>query len=444
MTHLVGLGRSFPTFRLLAAPFRWVGKSRRRVMGVALILLLVVTAPLLWWAAELTGLPDIGDPFDVEAFQTQAIPDDRNAFVLYRRAVALYRPLKWSDTSASLPVDLHTRWSAATPEVRRWAEQNHEALALFARGADRPNALDASLTTVEGFVAFDALRPFQRLALLEASWLEEQGDMAGAWGWYRTYLRTIHHVGSRGMLYRRMAAQAWHDQLRLRATDWAADARTTPAQLRAALDDVAACEAILPSDSYTLKIHYLYTTRVSVGSNNLDFKKPPRWLGAIKSLALDLTPEQMRLMFDAWSCWRREPERCRRLLRLLTANRLAFYYLPPKRRPRPDPDVHSCDLYPFGPEAPAGARSLPPEALGRWLDSTQNPRNLIDSVDWRGLQAKERANRRALLILVGSHLFRHDHGTEPPTPEALVGPYLKSLPMEDSDEVSVQAATTTD
>ena len=91
MTHLVGLRRSFPTFRLLTAPFRWVGKSRRRVMGVALMLLLIVTAPPLWWAAQLTGLPDIGDPFDVEAFRTQAIPDDRNAFVLYRRAVALYR-----------------------------------------------------------------------------------------------------------------------------------------------------------------------------------------------------------------------------------------------------------------------------------------------------------------------------------------------------------------
>ena len=108
-------------------------------MGVALVLFLIVTAPPLWWAAQLTGLPDIGDPFDVEAFRTQAIPDDRNAFVLYRQAAAQYRPLKWSDTSGSLPVDLHTRWSAAVPEVRRWAELNHEASALFRRGADRPD-----------------------------------------------------------------------------------------------------------------------------------------------------------------------------------------------------------------------------------------------------------------------------------------------------------------
>jgi hypothetical protein len=360
MVHLVGFRRSFPTLRLLTAPFRWVGTSRRRVMGVALMLLAIVTVPPLWWATQLLGLPDIGDPFDVEAFQAQAIPDDRNAFVLYRRAVALYRPLKWSDTSASMPVDLHTRWSAAAPEVRRWSELNHEALVLFRRGADRPDALDPSLTTMEGFVAFDALRPFQRLALLEASRLEERGDMAGAWGWYHTYLRTIHHVGSRGMLYRRMAAQAWYDQLQIRTTNWAADARTTPVQLREALEDVAACEAILPSDSYTLKAHYLHTIRGPGSSNIQGLQMPLKWLAAIKSLALDLTPEQMRSISDAWIFWRREHERYQRLIRLVTANRLAFHDLPPERRPRPAPDVYAYDLYSFGPEAPAGARALSP------------------------------------------------------------------------------------
>jgi hypothetical protein len=448
MTHLGGIRRSFPTFRLLTAPFRWVGKSRRRVMCVVLMLLSIVTAPPLWWAIQLAGLPDIGEPFDVEALRAQAISDDRNAFVLYLRAVTLYRPLKWSDTSGSLPVDLHTRWSAAAPEVRRWAELNHEALALYRRGADRPDALDSSLTTMGGFVAFDALRPFQRLALLEASRLEAQGDMAGAWGWYRTYLRTIHHVGSYGMLYRRMAAQAWHDQLRIRTTDWAADARTSPAQLYQALDDVVACEAIVPSDSYTLKAHYLFMTQGTDGSDDPGRQMPPPWLGAIKSLALDLTPEQVRSISNAWRFWRREPERCRRLIRLVTANRLAFYDLPPDRRPSPDPDVLSCAFYPFGPEAPAEARVLSPKALGRWLDSTQEPRRLIGSFNWRGLRVKERANHRELVILLGIQLYRRDHGTDPPTPEALVGPYLKSLPMEYPDEVrdeaNPRAATTVD
>ena len=109
--------------------------------------------------------------------------------------------------------------------------------------------LDACISSLD-------LAPLQRLALLEASRLEEQGDMAGAWAWYRSYLRTIHLAGHRGPLYRRHEAQTWHKTLLDRLTGWSAAARTTPAQLRQALDDVIACEAIVPSDSYALKSQY--------------------------------------------------------------------------------------------------------------------------------------------------------------------------------------------
>src|SRR5262249_3413552 len=145
-----------------------------------------------------------------------AIPEGRNAFTLYREAVARYKPLTFFDTSANLPVDLNTRWTKAAPDVRHWAENNSEALALYRQGAERPDALDSTVPSVEGYVAFDSLRPFQRLALLEASRLQEEGNMAGAWEWYRANLRTIHHVGSRGRIYRRMFAQRWHDELRKR------------------------------------------------------------------------------------------------------------------------------------------------------------------------------------------------------------------------------------
>ena len=43
---------------------------------------------------------------------------------------------------------------------------------------------------------------------------------------------------------------------------------------------------------------------------------------------------------------------------------------------------------------------------------------------------QERSNHRALLILLGQQLYHRDFGTDPPTPEVLVGPYLKSLPAE--------------
>src|SRR5262249_10347918 len=68
------LRRSFPTFCLLARPFEWLGRSRRRVRVAALVALALVAGPPLWWATQLVGLPDIGDPFDVAAFRAMAIP----------------------------------------------------------------------------------------------------------------------------------------------------------------------------------------------------------------------------------------------------------------------------------------------------------------------------------------------------------------------------------
>ena len=44
------------------------------------------------------------------------------------------------------------------------------------------------------------------------------------------------------------------------------------------------------------------------------------------------------------------------------------------------------------------------------------------------------ANHHALVMLLATHLYRRERGTEPPTPEALVGPYLKRLPAEYPEE----------
>jgi hypothetical protein len=47
------------------------------------------------------------------------------------------------------------------------------------------------------------------------------------------------------------------------------------------------------------------------------------------------------------------------------------------------------------------------------------------------VRSDERSNHRTLLILLGQELYRRDHGGQyPPTPDVLVGPYLKNLPAE--------------
>jgi hypothetical protein len=439
MTRTATLRRNFPTLWWLAtAPFQWLGRSRRRIWGLVSMLLAMIAGPPLWWAIQLVGLPDIGEPFDVEAFHAATIPDDQNAFVLYRQAASRLKPLPQSDKSKAVRIDLLLGWSKAAPEVRRWVEQNREALALYRQASERPDGLDSPEASHPRryWELRETLASFQQLALLEASRCEQQGNTASAWEWYRVVLRTIHHIRQYGTVIHRLICQRWHAELRTQVASWAEDSRTTPALLRRALEDVLACEALAPSESYTLKAEYLEADRQLAGRDNPGGQRPPAWLMSlgsmrgIQALGAALTPEQMRSILAAWRIWRREPERSRRVIRLVTANWLARLDLPPDQRPSPDPNAAPWELYALGPAAPAQARVLSPEALGGWLDTTYDAQEIIRIYNWRGLRFKEQAGHRDLVIRLATELYRRDHGSDPPTLEDLVGPYLKSLPAE--------------
>ena len=88
------------------------------------------------------------------------------------------------------------------------------------------------------------------------------------------------------------------------------------------------------------------------------------------------------MLADVWQLWRRDRERSRRVIRLAVANWLAYYDMPSKRRPAPDPQVSSgFAFYAFGPDAPATARTLAPEALDRWLNTTYDAFEILRSWD---------------------------------------------------------------
>jgi hypothetical protein len=281
MTRSATLRRSFPTLMLLAAPLLWVGKSRRRILGAALIVLAIIASLPLWWVIQLVGLPDIGDPFDVAAFRAFTIPDERNAYLLYGQAAQRLKPGAPRTTPAGGQVDWLVSWSKLIPDARQWANENREALAIYRRGSELPDALGA-VPKFQGdhqdlWGMSVSLQYFEILALLEGSRLEEQGDMAGAWGWYRAALRTIHHVGMHGTVSRRGIAQRWHMQLIGRLTGWAADPRTTPALLRQAVDDVTACESLAPSESYLLKAEYLDVDRLLADPDGPTLRPTGSW-----------------------------------------------------------------------------------------------------------------------------------------------------------------------
>jgi hypothetical protein len=429
------LSRSFPTLKYVVAPFRWVTRTRRWRWTTALVLLAILAAPVVWWATQLLGLPDVGDQLGLEPSRSIAVPEDRDAVVLYRRAEERY----WAGPSLRLDLESLDTWSKAPPKLRRLVEENGEALALYREAAERPDESPSPDRSHKGSSMF------HWLALLEASRLQEQGDMAGAWGWYRAVLRTIHHESAYASYNERIGLQRQHDRLRGRLERWVADRQTTPALLRRALDEVIACRSLPPpSDSYTLvaeclQAEYPYPafplSQVTLKKWNEIFAFPDAYV----------TPDRMQAIYDLWRFWHREPERSRRVIRLAIANWLAYHRLPPAHRPPADLKVTGpYDFYALGTEATAAARALSPEALDRWLESSPEAKQFLEwwvknrafLIKNRGIQdlrAREWGNDRALLVLLASELYRRDHGTDPPSDQSLVGPYLERLPDDGPD-----------
>ena len=163
------------------------------------------------------------------AFTSVRVRDEDNAWVLYRRADVLYHDWDGSPTSS---------WASASEGERKWLEDNREALAVWKQGTERSDALfippgdltfDANLDVVQRF------RGMIRLALLEASRLEAEGDFEGAWTWYRAALRGSRHCGLRGSLIERLIGIATHGRVVPLMTAWAGSPKVNAAMLRRAL-----------------------------------------------------------------------------------------------------------------------------------------------------------------------------------------------------------------
>jgi hypothetical protein len=432
MTRLATLRHGFPTF---IAPFRWIGRSRRRMSVASVLALAIVVGPPLWWATQLIGLPDIGPPFDEAAFRALAIPDEKNALRIYEQAWARYRRLdSFYKPVGGARLDTLARWPAAAPQARQWADANREALALYRQAS----AMSDAMGRPPEFAAMHQERPdeimlwvFQQLALLEGSRLEAIGDMEGAWGWYRANLRTIHLLSRHATVRRRGFTQSGHQSLNTRVIEWAENRRTTPDLIRRAIDDVVACEALMPSESYTLKADFLDVDRL-LDDPEGPTQRPLRLAPIPLWFDWRLSPEYTLALIRAQRFLLHEPERSRRVLRLALANWLAYYDLPESERPRPDPTADGVIdfFYPATPQTPSNARRMSPQDLTKWLGTCIDANVLLGCWPLMAVRRLERSNHRDLLIGLASELYRRDHAADPPAPDALVGPYLKNLPPE--------------
>jgi hypothetical protein len=236
----------------------------RAILGLAIVGALALT---IWWLTILSGLPDIGDPFDVAALREVTIPDDQNAFTFLRRAHEALTPLPDLPRAARNAAPT-VGWSQADPKLRAWVEANRPALERFRQGADQSDGIWQRAGVPYWQRCCDGWRRHRIfhgglmwLALLEGGRRAESGDPAGAWDCYRAVLRMTTHLRRRGCLTLRFLANIVHTQLRQRLATWAADPRTTIPQLRRALEEAVASQPRPEWDAFSLKLEYLELMR---------------------------------------------------------------------------------------------------------------------------------------------------------------------------------------
>ena len=232
-----------------------------RLLGFVVAGLGTVIAVDIWRIRSLDGLPDVGDPFDVAAaLRPIDLRDEQNAYVAYAAVDSV--PFRWPQELAKVNFKTLT-WSSGQ-SVRDFVAQKRPALELWREGSERPDALYHQLREIAADTLLGLAQDMRFLAVLagvEGSRLEEEGAMGEAWTWYRAMLRFSRHVERHGGLIERHIGVAVHELATRRILHWAADPRVDVKQLRQALDETLAADALTPPLSEALKYEYLMYLR---------------------------------------------------------------------------------------------------------------------------------------------------------------------------------------
>ena len=326
-SHVTVSGEPSKSVQLLRKRLR---QLLRVVVVLAACVAVAATALAIWWLNSLNGLPDIGDPFDVAAFRAFRLPDEQNAFTYLRRASEKLTPIVGMvGGNGADPGELKFSWSIANPTLREWAGENREAFELFQQGAEQADAANPAGDPTDHRSFHGGLIS---LALLEASRRQESGDTAGAWDCYRAVLRTITHLRRRGSTLQRENARGASRMLQRRLTDWATGPRTTIPQLRTALEVVLENEPKPEWDLFAVKYGYLELMGALERPIPLSAQQEIEGEWTFRLGDLSLSPEMVGQLEAARRFLLREPERSRRVLRLLCANYLAHAETRGRRR----------------------------------------------------------------------------------------------------------------
>jgi hypothetical protein len=383
------------------------------------LVILGFVAIVTWQLTSISGLPDIGHPFDIEQFSKENIPDHQNAFTYYEQASHKYEDYLYGVIPAY--------WSNPPPEILQWIEANRESLTFWKKGTDQALALNVLPSELDFSVELEVLRPVRRLfqlACLLGAKCEYEENLEEAWEWYRAALRSSRHFGHRGSVAERLAGSSMHFRLATRLQTWSSHPRMTAQLLRRALQEFQAIDELRPPNSDFVKAEYVGLDR------SLD--RPEMLWSTFDEQNIYWGNRFTRSVHHFWSRLKsgflREPERTRRVHRLLVANWLQFVDRPPSQRPL---FFQSSLRYRDRATALRNDRSseLSDYEMKQWIDSTIFLKSFLPSIQEAVRELdQERLRSNDLVVELAHKLYAIEHGTPAKSDEDLVGVYLKALP----------------
>jgi hypothetical protein len=389
-------------------------------VGIPVFVVLVLLAsPFIYRSSQLAGLPDIGDPFDVEAFGTVEITDEENAFIEYRDAAALLTEMTDAVTESYTRVG-EEGWSAANDELRQWLRDNRAALEIWRKGTQKPRALchQPRLIRIDTFLLVASnLRDLGRLAQMEGSKLEAEGNFQAAWEWYRAIFCFSRHLGQHGMLLERMIGMALHAITAGVMEQRSRNSSVNADELRKALEAIRVAFQMTPPASTSYKVAYL-SLRNSLAEPNLT---------VVEQFGLAPAGFEGRLA-TTWFFLTNEPEVTRRLSQHCYGNWLEQIDKPRHARPA---QSAIAGLFQTATPASPGRLELSASEIENYLRSSQIAAYVLGVMStFDESIGREQARQGALEVVLAAQIYRREQGKFPEKAEDLLDGILDDLPAD--------------
>lgn len=417
-----------------------LSRVTRKKRVVRALILTGAVALIAYWAHLQFSPPDIGEPFDVAAFQAYTLSDEQNAFTFYRKAVALFvsEEMVFASNPTLKRQDYWDSWKAteqgwehAIPAVRQWVRVNHGARSAFEQGAARAESLEVPLSEVSKSEDFSfewgKLRLCARVEFFEGLRLSAEAHAVEAWKCFRDLLRASRHLAMHAGRVSTMFGCALGEEAVSGAVIWSAHKEVTPEQLRQAIRDVLAIEEMQAPASDSIKVEYL----------------------AIRDFA-----DKGRVFGTNSSSWVRStgyPAQIGRTARLVVANLLTQADRPSYLRTAVHPG--SLKLFELDPAVAANPKLRPPQEIeASAVNSASTIAGLLHNVLPDAAQQFDicdpqlllgtlreaslwhdvaQMHRSGVLLTLALQLHWREHGEFPAALEELVkNGYVKSIPPD--------------